>query len=37
MAAERELEALIGAWEGAGAPSNAMVAWASSFLADWVA
>ena len=30
-----ELEALIAAWDGNGAPSDAMVAWASSFLASW--
>jgi len=35
MAAARELEALIAAWEGDGAPPDAMVAWASGFLADW--
>lgn len=32
-AATREFEALIAAWDGEGAPSDAMVAWASSFLA----
>jgi len=35
MAAGRELEALISAWDGEGLPSEGMVAWASSFLADW--
>jgi len=35
MVAARELEALIVAWDGAGAPPDAMVAWASSFLANW--
>jgi hypothetical protein len=35
MSAARELEALVTAWEGDGAPSDAMVAWASSFLASW--
>jgi hypothetical protein len=35
-AALRELEALVPAWDGDGAPSDAMVAWASSFLANWV-
>jgi hypothetical protein len=34
-AAAREFEALIAAWDGEGAPSDAMVAWASSFLASW--
>jgi hypothetical protein len=34
MVAAHELEALIAAWEGEGAPSHAMVAWASSFLAE---
>ena len=34
-AATRELEALIAAWDGNGAPPDAMVAWASSFLASW--
>jgi hypothetical protein len=33
-AATRELEALITAWDGEGAPSDAMVAWASRFLAS---
>jgi len=32
-AAMRELEELVAVWEGDGAPSDAMVAWASSFLA----
>ena len=36
MAAARELEALIAAWDGKGAPPDAMVAWASGFLANWV-
>jgi hypothetical protein len=36
MAAARELEALIAAWDGEGAPPDAMVAWASGFLANWV-
>jgi hypothetical protein len=35
-AATRELEALIAGWDGDGAPSDAVVAWASSFLANWV-
>ncbi|WP_437924627.1 hypothetical protein WMF37_37235 [Sorangium sp. So ce291] len=35
MAAKRELEALIAAWDGEGEPPAAMVAWASSFLASW--
>ncbi len=30
-----ELEALVAAWDGNGAPSDAMVAWASSLLASW--
>ena len=34
-AATRELEELLAAWDGNGAPSDAMVAWASSFLASW--
>ncbi len=34
-AATREFEALIAAWDGEGAPSDAMVAWASNFLASW--
>ena len=34
-AAMREFEALLAAWDGNGAPSDAMVAWASSFLASW--
>ncbi len=33
--AMRELEELLAAWDGNGAPSDAMVAWASSFLASW--
>jgi hypothetical protein len=33
--ATRKLEALIAAWDGNGAPSDAMLAWASSFLASW--
>jgi hypothetical protein len=33
--AMREFEALIAAWDGNGAPPDAMVAWASSFLASW--
>jgi hypothetical protein len=32
-AAMREFEALVAAWDGEGAPPDAMVAWASSFLA----
>lgn len=36
-AATRELEALIAAWDGEGAPPDAMVAWASGFLASWIA
>ena len=35
MAAAQEFEALIAAWNGTGPPSDAMVAWASSFLAGW--
>jgi hypothetical protein len=35
-AATRELEVLIAAWEGDGVPPDAMVAWAKSFLANWV-
>jgi hypothetical protein len=35
-AATRDLEALITAWDGEGAPPSAMVAWASGFLASWV-
>jgi hypothetical protein len=34
-AATREIEAMIAAWDGEGAPSDAMVAWASSLLARW--
>jgi len=34
-AAARALEELLAAWDGNGAPSDAMVAWASSFLASW--
>lgn len=33
--ATRELEPLIAAWDGQGAPPNAVVAWASSLLATW--
>jgi hypothetical protein len=33
--AMRKIEALVAAWDGNGAPSDAMVAWASSFLAGW--
>ncbi|WP_437294788.1 hypothetical protein [Sorangium sp. So ce426] len=35
MAAKRELEALVASWDGDGEPPAAMVAWASSFLANW--
>ncbi|WP_433934183.1 hypothetical protein AB3662_06745 [Sorangium cellulosum] len=35
MAAKRELEALVASWDGEGEPPAAMVAWASSFLANW--
>ncbi|AUX39384.1 hypothetical protein SOCE26_007750 [Sorangium cellulosum] len=35
MAAKRELEALVEAWDGEGEPPASMVAWASSFLASW--
>jgi hypothetical protein len=35
-AAMREFEALVAAWDGDGAPSDAMVAWASSLLASSV-
>lgn len=35
MAAKRELEALVAAWDGEGDPPAGMVAWASSFLASW--
>jgi hypothetical protein len=35
-AATSELDALIVAWDGEGAPPSAMVAWASSFLARWL-
>jgi hypothetical protein len=35
MAAAQELEALIAAWNGTNPPPDAMVAWASSFLANW--
>ncbi|WP_437631637.1 hypothetical protein [Sorangium sp. So ce854] len=35
MAAKRELEALVGSWDGHGEPPAAMVAWASRFLASW--
>jgi hypothetical protein len=34
-AATREFEALVAAWDGEGAPPDAMVAWAKSFLAKW--
>ncbi|MGK3995518.1 hypothetical protein [Sorangium sp. So ce1024] len=34
-AAIRELEALVGAWDGEGEPPASMVAWASRFLASW--
>jgi hypothetical protein len=34
-AATRDFEALVAAWDGDGAPSDAMVAWASNFLARW--
>ncbi|XXY52688.1 hypothetical protein WME91_16290 [Sorangium sp. So ce269] len=34
IAAKRELEALVAAWDGKGEPPAAMVAWASSFLAS---
>ena len=36
-AATREVEALIAAWDGEGPPPDAMVAWASGFLANWLA
>jgi hypothetical protein len=36
IAAARELEALLASWDGEGAPPSAMVAWASSFLANRV-
>ncbi|WP_437663031.1 hypothetical protein [Sorangium sp. So ce1182] len=36
MAAKRELEALVSAWDGEGEPPASMVAWASSFLASWL-
>jgi hypothetical protein len=35
-AATREIEALIATWDGEGAPPDAMVAWASGFLAGWI-
>ncbi|XYH95638.1 hypothetical protein ACMHYB_48865 [Sorangium sp. So ce1128] len=35
-AAVREFEALVAAWDGEGEPPAAMVAWASSFLANWL-
>ncbi|WP_437935138.1 hypothetical protein [Sorangium sp. So ce341] len=35
MAAKRELEALVAAWDGEGEPPAAMVAWASSFVTSW--
>jgi hypothetical protein len=35
-AAGAELEALVAAWDGNGSPTDAMVAWASDFLASWV-
>ena len=34
-AATRDLEELLAVWDGNGAPPDAMVAWASSFLASW--
>ncbi|MDI3282278.1 hypothetical protein [Polyangium sp. 15x6] len=34
-ASMRAFETLLAAWEGDGAPSDAMVAWASNFLARW--
>jgi hypothetical protein len=37
LAAARQLETLIAEWNGEGAPSDAMVAWAQSVLADWIA
>jgi hypothetical protein len=33
--ATRQIEALVAAWDCNGAPPDAMVAWASSFLASW--
>ncbi|MGK3998164.1 hypothetical protein [Sorangium sp. So ce1024] len=36
MAAKRELEALVAAWDGEGEPPAAMVAWASRFLDSWL-
>jgi hypothetical protein len=35
-AAGAELEALVAAWDGNGSPTDAMVVWASDFLASWV-
>ncbi|MGK4002371.1 hypothetical protein WMF31_07095 [Sorangium sp. So ce1036] len=36
-AATRELEALVAGWDGEGEPPATMVAWASSFLDNWLA